>query len=361
MLQRQRALRKQQQQTKQQSQRQLPPGKQGGPVDKNKAAKPIPPRPKQSVDKVRVRDLGSTKPQSMSGGTPRALPPGRQGGQLAKAPKGGAMTRVAGAAGKATSTAAGLGGRMLGAAGTALMIPSAIKNIADVAERNRQWDAYKERMGMNKPKPTNKPSSSTAGRRTGTNNRSANLSVPTSPAGTRAGAAAGTRTRSRVTPQSTDGKDWRSRVGNSDVNDLRQKQNEVTSSYGKKPDAPKPAAQASPKSSTPKPAEKVPASNAGMKNQNKDFRGNPNRKDSIASTLSELRSMGSGRKVEGVGPVASGSDYAKARNDAAISKAQSDANKARIKQGPGPKNETLKERMERMKKRRQGTSIGGVD
>lgn len=87
----------------------------------------------------------------------------------------------------------------------------------------------------------------------------------------------------------------------------------------------------------PKPAGKVPASNAGMKNQNKDFRGNPNRKDSIASTLSELRSMGSGRKVEGVGPVASGSDYAKS------------------------KNETLKERMERMKKRRQGTSIGGVD
>jgi len=64
-------------------------------------------------------------------------------------------------------------------------------------------------------------------------------------------------------------------------------------------------------SSTPKPADKVPSSNAGMKNQNKDFRGNPERKDSIASTLRELRGMGSGRKVSGVGPVSSGSDYAK--------------------------------------------------
>jgi tRNA G10 N-methylase Trm11 len=34
-----------------------------------------------------------------------------------------------------------------------------------------------------------------------------------------------------------------------------------------------------------------------MKNQDKNFRGNPNRKDSIASTLRELRGMGSGRKA----------------------------------------------------------------
>jgi len=157
-------------------------------------------------------------------------------------------------------------------------------------------------------------------------------------------------------------------VGNLSPSEGTGKKAETTLGYGSsapkstpKP-APKPAAQDAPKPTTPKPipkpAEKVPSSNAGMKNQNKDFRGNPNRKDSIASTLSELRSMGSGRKVEGVGPVASGSDYAKSKN---ISQAQSDANKARIKQGPGAKNETLKERMERMKKRRQGTSIGGVD
>jgi hypothetical protein len=124
---------------------------------------------------------------------------------------------------------------------------------------------------------------------------------------------------------------------------------------------PAPTRSSTSSSSTPKPAGKVPASNAGMKNQDKTFRGNPERKDSIASTLRELRGMGSGRKVSGVGPVASGSDYAKARNDAAISKAQSDANKARVKQGPGAKKETLKERMERMKKLRNRTSWGGAD
>jgi len=148
---------------------------------------------------------------------------------------------------------------------------------------------------------------------------------------------------------------------------------ETALKYGKA--APKPSPKPSPSaskppaptrsstssSSTPKPAGKVPSSNAGMKNQNKDFRGNPERKDSIASTLSELRGMGSGRKVSGVGPVASGGDYAKAKNDASISKAQSDANKARVKQGPGAKKETLKERMERMKKLRNRTSWGGAD
>jgi len=135
--------------------------------------------------------------------------------------------------------------------------------------------------------------------------------------------------------------------------------------------APKPSPKPSPSASNPpapkpkptatKPAGKVPSSNAGMKNQDKNFRGNEARKDSIASTLRELRGMGSGRKVSGVGPVASGGDYAKAKNDASISKAQSDANKARVKQGPGAKKETLKERMERMKKLRNRTSWGGAD
>jgi hypothetical protein len=65
-----------------------------------------------------------------------------------------------------------------------------------------------------------------------------------------------------------------------------------------KPNPPKPSGGGSnaPKP-TPKPAGKVPSSNAGMKNQDKNFRGNPDRKDSIASTLRELRGMGSGRKT----------------------------------------------------------------
>jgi hypothetical protein len=198
---------------------------------------------------------------------------------------------ASGAASAATK-AAGMGGRMLGAFGTALAIPAAIKNIADVAERNRQWNAYKERMGMNKPTPTTKPPSTTAGRRTGTNNRTATLSVPTSPAGTRAGAAAGTRTRSRTTTQPTAGKDWRSRVSNSDVNALRQGQNDAIRSYGNKPaSAPKPTKPAptqsggastqsrssggggSSRPAAPRP-QSGPASSAGMKNQDKNFKGN---------------------------------------------------------------------------------------
>lgn len=75
-----------------------------------------------------------------------------------------------------------------------------------------------------------------------------------------------------------------------------------------------------------KPAGKVPSSNAGMKNQDKNFRGNPDRKDSIASTLRELRGMGSGRKVEGVGPVASGSDYAKGLASSKSSKPEDKSN-----------------------------------
>ena len=217
----------------------------------------------------------------------RAIQPRSPIGKPAAAPKPSPASGAASAA-----TRAGMGGRMLGAFGTALAIPAAIKNIADVAERNRQWDAYKERMGMNKPTPTTKPSSTTAGRRTGTNNRNANLSVPTSPAGTRAGAAAGTRTRSRTTTQPTASKDWRSRVSNSDVNALRQGQNDAIRSYGNKPaSAPKPAKPAptqsgggstqsrsgggggSSRPAAPRP-QSGPTSNAGMKNQDKNFKGN---------------------------------------------------------------------------------------
>ncbi|AFK66501.1 hypothetical protein SYPG_00051 [Synechococcus phage S-CBP3] len=114
-------------------------------------------------------------------------------------------------------------------------------------------------------------------------------------------------------PQSLTQRD--KRIGSTDVNALRQGQNDAIRAYNKsrptpaKPSETTPAKQARTGGSNntvsravtgkpaPKPAGKVPASNAGMKNQNKDFRGNPERKDSIASTLRELRGMGSGRKA----------------------------------------------------------------
>jgi hypothetical protein len=190
MLQRQRALRKQQQQTKQQSSRQLPPGKKGGSVTKpggamakSGSAKPTPPRSTAPVERVRVRDLGSTKPKPMAGGSQRALPPGRQGG---------AMTRVAGAAGKAAAA-----GRMLPIVGTVL---GAASEVSAMADRQKRWDDYKRRTGLDKKTPA----------QTG---------------GTRAGAAAGTRTRSRNTAKPTSA--LQGRVGNANVNDLRRGQEEA--------------------------------------------------------------------------------------------------------------------------------------
>lgn len=165
MLQRQRALRKQQQQTKQQSSRQLPPGKEGGSVTKpggamakSGSANPTPPRSTAPVERVRVRDLGSTKPKPMAGGSQRALPPGRQGG---------AMTRVAGAAGKAAAT-----GRMLPIVGTVL---GAASEVSAMADRQKRWDDYKRRTGLDKKTPA----------QTG---------------GSRRGGAAGSRTNSSAKP-----------------------------------------------------------------------------------------------------------------------------------------------------------------
>lgn len=56
-------------------------------------------------------------------------------------------------------------------------------------------------------------------------------------------------------------------------------------------------------------AGKQPASNAGMKNQDKNYRGNPDKAGSIASQLKELRSMG-GDRTSGAGPVKDGQQYA---------------------------------------------------
>ena len=149
-LQRQRQLRAQQQQVKRASSKTLPPGKKGGAVAKPKATKPTATSKPSPVEKVRVRDLGPTKPK-LSGTSQRALPPGTKGGSLARggAAKGGGLAKAGGAAAKA----GGLG-RVLGAAGAALGIPLAIKNIKDVADQNKRWDAYKERSGL-KQKPNN--------------------------------------------------------------------------------------------------------------------------------------------------------------------------------------------------------------
>lgn len=107
MLQRQRALRNQQQKNKQQSSRQLPPGKKGGPAVKTNPTtqKPAQPNP---VEQVRVRDLGSAKPQQLPSGTQRALPAGRAGG---------ALSRVGEAANSTAKNLTKTGGRLSGLKG----------------------------------------------------------------------------------------------------------------------------------------------------------------------------------------------------------------------------------------------------
>ena len=114
------------------------------------------------VQQVRVRDLGSTKPKSMSGGTPRALPPGNQGGQLARVARTAATT-----AGKV-----GAAGKVLPVAGTLLTAAGEVRAMAD---RQKRWDDYKKRTGLDK-----KTEAQTGG--------------------SRRGAAAGTRTNSAAKP-----------------------------------------------------------------------------------------------------------------------------------------------------------------
>ena len=229
--------------------------------------KPSSPAPKQVIKKPVTRTGPVKGPVPPKGSSPVTMPNSRRAGvnlpqagaraertatrvadlRRASAPKPSAPSNASGLA-----RGAGMAGRVAGAFGTALAIPAAIKNIADVAERNRQWDAYKERMGMNKPQAKPTASSSSGGRRTGSNNRVANLSVPTSSAGSRAGAAAGTRTRTRSASSSNSGPDWRSRVGSQDVNTLRQGQNDTIRSYNNtnKPSPARPSASL-PSQSTP--------------------------------------------------------------------------------------------------------------
>jgi len=212
------------------------PPKQGPTLKGTTPKKRIPPNAaRDSMPNSRAKGLNLPKAAN------NAVPP-KQGPSLRGVQPGLRSSAV--------TSGAGMAGRVFTAFGTALAIPAAIKNIADVAERNRQWDAYKERMGMNKPQSKPSTSSSSAGRRTGSNNRVANLSVPTSSAGSRAGAAAGTRARSRNTSSPNSGPDWRSRVSSQDVNTLRQGQNDAIRSYNNKPSASGPSA-SRPSQSTP--------------------------------------------------------------------------------------------------------------
>lgn len=139
-LQRQRQLRAQQQQVRQASSNKLPPGKKGGDVTKPKPGKTTATSKPAPVQQVRVRDLGTTKPNQMGGSTPRALPPGRTGGALTRTSSGG------GSAALRAATKSGRG--LLGKAAVPLAMAGEVNAMMD---RNRRWNDYKERTGLNRP------------------------------------------------------------------------------------------------------------------------------------------------------------------------------------------------------------------
>lgn len=72
------------------------------------------------VQQVRVRDLGTTKPNQMGGSTSRAFPPGRAGGALARTARGAASAVAKGGRGA---------GRLLGPVGTALAAAETARNV----------------------------------------------------------------------------------------------------------------------------------------------------------------------------------------------------------------------------------------
>lgn len=117
-------------------------------------------------------------------------------------------------------------------------------------------------------------------------------------------------------------------VGNIPPSEGTGRKAETTLGYGSGKPKPKPSpVPSTSRSSTSRSTQSAstatkpqPAANAGMKNQDKNYRGNPEKAGSVANTLKELRGMGSGRKVSGTGPVASGSDYAKGVTESKSSK-----------------------------------------
>ena len=235
---------------------------------------------RSSVSQAKVSKSGGGTPGSAkvttgkggTGTTPKLLPPGKKGGALARS-SGGKLAGAAKAAGGAAKVA-GAAGRFAGAAGTALAIPAAIKNIADVAERNKRWNEYKERMGMNqKPNSTN---------RTGQGSTAGRASKPSAEAKphTRSGQGSGAgRTTPAAKPEAKP--DWRSKVGNADPEKLSKPQNKTTNKP--QPSAPpKPSGSSSNRPATPS-------------------KPSPQGSSSTAKTSSSRN----------VGPVANGNEYAR--------------------------------------------------
>lgn len=244
----------------------LPPGTKGGDLATNGT------RRSRAEAKASAAAKGSTGPNRVGRSDARpALPPGKPGGALTRG-SSGALARTASSSGaSALRAAAKAGGGVLNKAVVPLAMAGEVNAMMD---RDRRWNDYKERTGLNK-----KTDAQTGG--------------------TRRGAAAGTRTKPNATPtkppvSSTGVRTPKGNAvptGSPKYNDYRNKQladeRERLKGVGNTT-APKPStrstssapassspARSSGGSSRPKASSAPkPASNAGLKNQDKNYRGN---------------------------------------------------------------------------------------
>jgi hypothetical protein len=222
---------------------------------------------------------GSAKVTTGKGGTgAKLLPPGQKGGALVRS-SGGKLAAKAG--GGALAKVAGGAGRFLGAAGTALAIPAAIKNIANVAEQNKRWEEYKERNGMNqKPNSTNRTGQGT------TAGRASKPAAEAKPHARRGQGSGAGRTASAAKPEAKPAANWRSKVTYNDPKTLSKQQDKTTNK-------PQPSA-------TPKPS-------GGGSNRPAATSGSTGSKPSTQGSSSTAKPSSS----RNVGPVANGEEYAR--------------------------------------------------
>lgn len=193
-------------------QRSLPRGRRGGSLEKAGPTIDVKAKPPRSAPPIRNPN-GTTGKQArqLAEGLPKRGRTPSRGGALARTGSGAAR-----AASKATATTAGRlaagAAKVAGRIATPLAILNQAADVMRVGRQNKRWDAYKERMGMNqKPNSTNR-------RGQGSGNK----------------------------PRSTDMKpksDWRDKVSSSNVDKLRQGQNDTIRSYAGKTPAPKPTPQ----------------------------------------------------------------------------------------------------------------------
>ncbi len=210
-------------------QRSLPRGRRGGSLEKAGPTIDVKAKPPRSAQPIR-------NPNGTTGKQARQLAEGLP--NRGRTPsRGGVTARTATSAVRNAATRGA--GRLSGAAKGAgrIALPLAILNqaadVMRVGRQNQRWNEYKERMGMNQKPSTNAPRSNTRKQRA----KPPTVSIPKPSPRDRQGR------RITTTTTKPQGKDWRDKVSSSNVDKLRQGQNDTIRSYAGKTSAAKPKPQ----------------------------------------------------------------------------------------------------------------------